>query len=122
MRCSNCGNLCSLGDNFCRKCGGSLRNVRMPAARNGSQLPVAWRSAMPVVAQGAAIFALGAVIQMLLRTLGRRAVHLPVSLIRRQPAKKKASRLPARKEEETQPESSYAVQETLLLRRITLRR
>ena len=122
MRCSNCSNLCSLDDNFCRKCGASLRNVRVPAARNGSQLPVVWQSAMPVVARGAAIFALGAVIQMLLRTLGRRAVHVPASLARRQPDKKKASRLPARKEEETQPEGSYAVQETLFLRRIILRR
>jgi hypothetical protein len=77
MRCSNCGNLCSLDDNFCRKCGASLRNVRVPAARNGSQLPVAWRGAMPVVARGAAVFALGAVIQMLLRMVGRRAVQLP---------------------------------------------
>jgi len=122
MRCSNCGNLCSLDDNFCRKCGASLRNVRVPAARNGSQLPVAWRGAMPVVARGAAVFALGAVIQMLLRMVGRRAVQLPVSLARRQPAKKKANRLPARKDEEDHPEGSYAVQETLFLRRIILRR
>ncbi len=122
MRCSNCGDLCSLDDNFCRKCGASLRNVRVPAARNGSQLPVAWRSAMPAVAQGAAVFALGAAVQMLLRMLGRRAVQLPVSLIRRQPAKKKTSRLPARKEEENQPGGSYDVQETLFLRRIILRR
>jgi hypothetical protein len=122
MRCSNCGNLCSLDDNFCRKCGGSLRNVRVPAARNGSQLPVAWRSAMPVVARGAAVLALGAAVQMLLRMLGRRAVHLPALLIRRQPAKKKTNRLPARRDGEEQPEGSYAVQETLLLRRTTLRR
>jgi hypothetical protein len=122
MRCPNCGNLCSLDDNFCRKCGASLRNVRVPAARNGSQLPVAWRSAMPVVAQGAAVLALGAAVQMLLRMLGRRAVHLPALLIRRQPAKKKTNRLPARRDGEEQPEGSYAVQETLLLRRTTLRR
>jgi hypothetical protein len=77
---------------------------------------------MPVVAQGAAVLALGAAVQMLLRMLGRRAVHLPVALAKRQPAKKKASRLPVRKGAEDQPEASYAVQETLLLRRITLRR
>ncbi len=122
MRCSNCGNLCSLDDNFCRKCGTSLRNVRVPAARNGSQLPVAWRSAMPVVARGAAIFALGAAIRMLLGMVGRRAVQVPASLAKRQPAKKKASRLPARKDGEAEPEGSYAVQETLFLRRIILRR
>jgi hypothetical protein len=122
MRCSNCGNLCSLDDNFCRKCGTSLRNVRVPAARNGSQLPVAWRSAMPVVARGAAVLALGAAIRVLLRMVGRRAAQVPASLAKRQLAKKKASRLPARKEEDDQPEGSYAVQETLFLRRIILRR
>ena len=122
MRCSNCGNLCSLDDNFCRKCGASLRNVRVPARRDGSQLPAAWRGAVPVVAQGAAVFALGAAVQMLLRMLGRRAVRLPLLRTRQQPSKKKASRLPARKEEEDQPEGSYAVQETLFLRRIILRR
>ncbi len=122
MRCRNCGNLCSLDDNFCRKCGASLRNVRVPAARDGSQLPVAWRSAVPVVAQGAAVFALGAAAQMLLRILGRRAVQVPASLVKRQPAKKKTSRLPVRKEEEEQPEGAYALQETVFLRRIILRR
>jgi hypothetical protein len=122
MRCSNCGNLCSLDDNFCRKCGASLRNVRVPATRNGSQLPVAWRGAMPVVARGAAVFALGAVIQMLLRMVSRRAVSVPASLVKRRPAKKKGNRLPAKKDGEDQPEGSYAVQETLFLRRIILRR
>ncbi|UCH87354.1 MAG: zinc ribbon domain-containing protein [Dehalococcoidia bacterium] len=122
MRCSNCGHLGSLDDNFCRKCGASLRNVRVPAARNSSQLPVAWRGAMPVLARGAAVFALGAVIQMLLRMVGRRAVSLPASLAKRRPAKNKASRLPATKDGEEQPEASYAVQETLFLRRIILRR
>jgi hypothetical protein len=77
---------------------------------------------MPVVARGAAIFAVSAAVQMLLRMLGRRAVQLPVSLIRGQTAKKKTNRLPAKREEETQPEAPYAVQETLLLRRTTLRR
>ena len=122
MRCSNCGNLCSLDDNFCRKCGASLRNVKVPAARDGSRLPAPWQSAMPVVARGAAVFAMGAVIQMLLRMVGRRAVSVPVSLVKRRPAKKKASRLPARKDGEDQAEGSYAVQETLFLRRTTLRR
>jgi hypothetical protein len=122
MRCSNCGSLGSLDDNFCRKCGASLRSVRVPATRNGSQLPVAWRGAMPVVARGAAVFALGAVIQMLLRMVGRRAVSVPAALVKRRPAKKKGNRLPAKRDEEDQPEGSYAVQETLFLRRIILRR
>ena len=77
---------------------------------------------MPLVARGAAVFALSAVIQMLVRMVGRRAVSVPASLAKRRPAKKKAGRLPATKDGEEQPEGSYAVQETLFLRRIILRR
>lgn len=122
MRCSNCGYACSFDDNFCRKCGASLRNVRVPAARDGSQFPVAWQSAMPVVARGAAVFALAAGTRMLLGMVARHALRLPALLARQRPAKKKGNRLPARKSEEDEPEGSYAVQETLFLRRITLRR
>jgi len=123
MRCSNCNNLCSLDDNFCRKCGASLRNVRVPAARNGSQLPVAWRGAMPVVAQGVALLALTAVSQMLLRVVTRQALRLPASLVGRAlPVKKKGQQLPVKKEEEEQPEAVYAFRETVFLKRFTLRR
>ena len=122
MRCTNCGNLCSLDDNFCRKCGASLRNVRVPAARNGSQLPAVWRGMLPVVARSAAVFAASALLPILLRMTARRAVRLPSLLARPLPAKKKARELPATPEDDHVPEGTVSIRETFLLRRITFRR
>jgi hypothetical protein len=130
MRCSNCGGLSSLDDNFCRKCGATLRNVRLPAARNGSQLPAVSRgsSVLPAMAQGAAIFALSAAFPILVRVLASRAVRLPLVLVRpflRWPkmSTKKAARLPVRREEaEDEAGVIYAFRETVFIKKIVLRR
>ncbi len=127
MRCSNCGVLCSLDDNFCGKCGATLRNVRLPAARNGSHVPAVSRSLVPAMAQGAAIFALSAAFPIVVRVLASRAVRLPVLLLRpllRWPASsKKTTRLPARREE-TEDEAGviYAFRETVFIKKIAPRR
>ena len=130
MRCSNCGGLSSLDDNFCRKCGATLRNVRLPAARNGSQLPAVGRggSVLPAMAQGAAIFALSAAFPFLMRVLASRAVRLPVVLVRpflRWPkvSTKNAARLPIRREEaEDEAGVIYAFRETVFIKKIAQRR
>ena len=130
MRCSNCGGLSSLDDNFCRKCGATMRNVRLPAARNGSQLPAVSRGSnvLPAMAQGAAIFALSAAFPILVRVLASRVVRLPLVLVRpflRLPSvsTKKAARLPVRREElEDEPGVIYAFRETVFVKKITLRR
>jgi hypothetical protein len=130
MRCSNCGGLSSLDDNFCRKCGATLRNVRLPAARNGSQLPAVSRSSnmLPAMAQGAAIFALSAAFPILVRVLASRVVRLPLVLARpflRWPkmSTKKTARLPVRREElEDEPGVIYAFRETVFIKKIILRR
>ena len=130
MRCSNCGGLSPLDDNFCRKCGATLRNVRLPAARNGSQLPAVGRggSVLPAVAQGAAIFALSAAFPILVRVLASRAVRLPLVLVRpflRWPklSPKRASRLPLRRDDaEDEAGVIYAFRETVFVKKIGLRR
>jgi hypothetical protein len=130
MRCSNCGSLSSLDDNFCRKCGATLRNVRLPAARNGSQLPAVSRggSVLPAMAQGAAIFALSAAFPILVRVLASRAVRLPLTVARpflRLPrsSTKKSARLPVRREEaEDEPGVIYAFRETVFIKKTALRR
>ena len=130
MRCSNCGGLSSLDDNFCRKCGTTLRNVRLPGARNGAQLPAVSRggSVLPAMAQGAAIFALSAAFPFLVRVLASRAVRLPLVLARPflrwpQASSKKASRLPVRREEaEDEAGVIYAFRETVFIKKIALRR
>jgi len=130
MRCPNCGGLSPLDDNFCRKCGATLRNVRLPAARNGSNLPAVSRggSVLPAMAQGAAIFALSAAFPILVRVLASRAVRLPLVLARpflRSPkvSTKKGARLPVRRqEEEDEAGVIYAFRETVFIKKITLRR
>lgn len=130
MRCSNCGGLSSSDDNFCRKCGATLRNVRLPAARNGSQLPAVGHGSnvLPAMAQGAAIFALSAAFPILVRVLASRAVRLPLVLVRpflRGPkmSTRKAARLPVRREElEDEPGVIYAFRETVFIKKIALRR
>jgi hypothetical protein len=131
MRCSNCGGLSSSDDNFCRKCGATLRNVRLPAARNGSNLPAVSRggsNVLPAMAQGAAIFALSAAFPILVRVLASRAVRLPLVLVRpflRLPSlsTKKTARAPVRRDElEDEPGVIYAFRETVFIKKIPLRR
>ena len=131
MRCSNCGGLSALDDNFCRKCGATMRNVRLPAVRNGSNLPAVSRGGgnmLPAMAQGAAIFALSAAFPILVRVLASRAVRLPLVLARpflRWPkvSTKKAARLPVRREElEDEPGIIYAFRETVFIKKTPLRR
>ena len=130
MRCSNCGALSPQDDNFCRKCGATLRNVRLPAARNGSNLPAVSRGShvLPAMAQGAAIFAVSAAFPILVRVLASRAVRLPLVLARpllRWPktSTKKAVRLPQRQDEgEDEPGVIYAFRETVFIKKIPLRR
>jgi len=126
MRCSNCGVLCSLDDNFCCKCGATLRSVRLPAVRNGSQLPAVSRSVVPAMAQGAAIFALSAAFPILVRVLASRAVRLPLVLARpflRWPkaSSKKAARLPVRREEDDESGVIYAFRETIFVKKVNPR-
>ena len=131
MRCSNCGALSPQDDNFCRKCGATLRNVRLPAARNGSNLPAVGRgtnNVLPAMAQGAAIFALSAAFPILVRVLASRAVRLPLVLARpllRLPksSTKKAAKLPVQREEtEDEPGVIYAFRETVFIKKIPMRR
>ena len=118
MRCERCGAYASRSDSHCRKCGTALpspagRNLRLPVKRAPAS-PALWRQAAPVLAQGAALVALGVAAEMALTTLAKGALRLPG----RRPAK---SRLPARRNGEI-PEGTYAVSETVVMRRVILRR
>ena len=115
MRCENCGGYSSRADSYCRRCGAELRNLRLPVKRSPTQ-PTVWSQAAPVLARGVALVALGVAAELALNTLARGAMRLPAL---RQPAK--ASALPARRKREL-PEHSYAVSETVVLRRLIFRR
>jgi ribosomal protein L40E len=118
MRCERCGAYTSRADSHCRKCGAALpslpeRNLRLPVKRAPSP-PTLWRQAAPVLARGVALVALGVAAEIALTALAKGALRLPA----RRPAK---SKLPAQRDGEM-PEGTYAVSETVVMRRVTLRR
>ena len=113
MRCERCGAYVSWENGHCLKCGADMRNLRLPVKR-APAAPTLWRQAAPVLARGAALVALGVAAEMALTTLAKGALRLPA----RRPAK---SKLPARRNGEI-PEGSYAVSETVVMRRVILRR
>lgn len=120
LLCGRCVTAYDPEDNFCRECGLSLTDERLPSVRNGRTLPVAWRPPLPVaVVKGAAFVVAGTLAEVLLRRLVRGAV-------RRRPwrAKTPARREPAQVEphEASMPDDTQMVSETLLLRRVRFRR
>lgn len=122
MRCPRCTAFSGRNDNFCANCGLALRNLRpLPVKRDGN-LPVVWRRAAPTLVQGVAVLALGALAEWALRSLARQAWDVLPSLLS-PPKPAKASRLPVKKEAYLpEPEGTYAVSETVVMRRLTLRR
>lgn len=115
MRCENCGAYASRATSFCRSCGAELRNLRLPVKRTPAY-PTVWQQTAPVIARGVALVALGVAAEVALNALAKGALRLPAL---RRPAKTKP--LPARRDEH-RPKGIYAVTETLVMRRVTLRR
>ena len=71
--CGRCATLCDPDDNFCRQCGLSLTEQRLPSVRNRSALPAVWRPPVPaVVVKGAAFVLVGTLAEAFLRRLARR--------------------------------------------------
>ena len=119
MKCPDCGAGLALEDNFCPRCGARRRDNRLPAKRTPALAPVLWRQAAPVLARGAALVAAGVVGEWLLRSAARRAVSMPLQ--RSRPARKERALVPRQTQEVPQP-GTVAVSETVVLRRIILRR
>lgn len=120
LLCGRCAGACDPEDNFCRHCGLSLHEQRLPSVRDGHQVPAVWQPPLPAaVVKGAAFVAAGTLAEMLVRRLVRGA-------LRRRPS---AARVPARQpkgevvpHEDPMPEDTQIVSETLLLRRLRIRR
>lgn len=71
--CGRCDTLCDPDDNFCRHCGLSLNEQRLPSVRDRGVLPAVWRPPVPgVVVKGAAFIAAGTLAEAFLRRLVRR--------------------------------------------------
>ncbi|MBI2912862.1 MAG: hypothetical protein HYY03_02955 [Chloroflexi bacterium] len=127
MRCTFCGAYGSLDDTNCRRCGRAMRpdgrpsgrNSRLPVKRSAAP-PVLWRQAAPVVAQGAALVAAGVIGEWLVRSLARSAFRLPLSLLGT--PQRSQSKALARKREPSLPEGVIAISETVVMRRVILKR
>ncbi len=115
MRCESCGAYASRATGYCRSCGTALQNLRLPVKR-APAYPTLWKQAAPVLARGVALVALGVAAEVALTALAKGALRLPAL---RRPAKTRP--LPARREEQL-PKGSYAVSETVVMRRMIFRR
>lgn len=117
MKCPRCSSDASWDDNFCRRCGWAFKGSRLPVRRTVLP-PAVWRRAAPAVAQTAAMVALGVAAEILLRSGTRWALRLPSAL---GPGGGKSKAL-ARRKGELLSAGGVAVSETLIMRRVTLRR
>lgn len=116
MKCPRCSSDASWDDNFCRRCGWAFKGSRLPVRRTVLP-PAVWQTAAPAVAQTLAMVALGVAAEMLLRSGTRWALRLPSALA--PGAKSKAL---TRQHEDLLPAGGVAVSETVVMRRVTLRR
>ena len=116
--CGRCSTLCDPDDNFCRQCGLSLTEQRLPSVRNSSALPAVWRPPVPaVVVKGAAFVVAGTLAEAFLRRLVRR------TFAGRRPAPaRSANRDVARTADPSEDDAAQIMSETLLLRHTRVRR
>ncbi len=117
MKCPRCSSDASWDDNFCRRCGWAFTGSRLPVRRTVLP-PAVWQRAAPVVAQTVTMVALGVAAEVLLRSGARWALRLPSALT---PGGGKRKAL-ARGKGELLSSGGIAVSETLIMRRVTLRR
>ncbi|MCH8995001.1 MAG: hypothetical protein IH959_08575 [Chloroflexi bacterium] len=120
LLCGRCVAACDPEDNFCRHCGLSLQEQRLPSVSDSGRVPAVWQPSLPTtIAKGAAVVAAGAVAQRLLGGLVRQAFRRGPRTVRT-PAKRSQRGIEPR--EEAMPEDAQLVSETFLLRRIRIRR
>lgn len=98
----------------------ALQEQQLPSVRDGTRAPALWRPAVPaVVVKGAAIIVAGTLTEVLLRRLVRGAVGRASRAVRL-PARRRAADVVASGEAGT--DGAQVVSDTLLLRRVRIRR
>jgi predicted amidophosphoribosyltransferase len=120
MTCPTCGTDAALTDNFCPRCGTSVRNSRLPVKREQPEHPALFRQALirqaaPAVARAGAFVAAGVLAQWFLRSAGKQALNRSV-----EPRKKPATQAVVPAQPKAEP--IIAVSETVVWRRIIIRR
>lgn len=85
----------------------------MPVRREAPQPPALWQQAAPVVARGAALVAAGFIGEWLLRSAAKRAASAPF---------KRSKKTRALARAEAQRRETIAITETVVMRRVIVRR
>lgn len=112
MTCGACGASGTIENDECTACGANQRRYRMPVKREQAQPPALWQQAAPVVMRGAALVAAGFIGEWLFRSAAKKAVQAPFNR-----SKKKTAVV--KKEE---PRETIAISETVVMRRVIVRR
>ena len=118
MKCRSCNSHLSLADEFCRSCGLEQRNSRLPVKRAPAPPPALWHQAAPGLARGAALVVAGVAAEWLMRFAAKRA--LGGVLFGHSPSRGRKA-ISAQKSEGL-PEGIMAISETVVMRRVILRR
>lgn len=116
MTCPSCSSRGPFDDGFCNVCGLEQPSSRLPVKSEARPLPALWQQAAPVLARGAALVAAGIAAEWLLRSGARRALSLPST----GPRKGRKSRAVGAREDPA--EQIIAISETVVTRRVILRR
>ena len=120
LHCPLCSAAYDDGDNFCRRCGASLDGSRLPAVRDSYDV-VPWQSPVPALVRGAAVVAVGTLAEMLVRRLVGRALRPGRARLPVKRAAEESASAPV-EPNDSLPADTQLVSETLLLRRVRLRR
>lgn len=113
MTCGACGAKGTIENDECTACGANQRRYRMPVKREQAQPPALWQKAAPVVARGAALVAAGFIGEWLFRSAAKKAVQAPF---------KRSKKSKAVVEEGGARGETVAISETVVMRRVIVRR
>jgi len=117
MRCPSCQVYVSRADDFCPSCGEEQRGSRLPVRRM-DVAPALWRQAAPALARGAALVLAGIAAEWLLRSAAKRTL----AGSRTEKRSRQASKALSIRQREGLSEGILAVSETVVMRRVVLRR
>ncbi|GEM_PF-5151205 len=124
MRCAKCGASLDPGDSFCRHCGEALGRQNLSTVVSSALLPVPWSVARGPVLRGIAALVVGTVVELARREAARRsalpsAAEALALLPQGYPlVATKRPRFPWSKA----PKGEYEVTETVIQRRVLLKR
>lgn len=112
MTCGACGARGTIENDMCTACGADQKRYRALVKREEAQPPALWQQAAPVVVRSAALVAAGFIGEWLLRSAAKRAAAAPFKRPKKTRALAKAK----------EPRETIAISETVVMRRVIVRR